>query len=283
MTAPKSLIINSPYVRPSQHWQQARDGSLSILSERRPAGYEIFDIRNNTRRTEPLTLVNEIRQRVEEWRAAEYPGITTVTRSLLEHWHDRTTRQLPFYFCQLEAIETLIWWLEATTEFKQGISVQGDGGPWERLCNKMATGSGKTTLMAMIITWQVLNALTYPKRNKDFSRVIFIVAPGLTVKDRLRVLYPGEPDNYYDVFGLCPSDTLRQKLNQAELLVENWHTLMPLKEADRSVVKKGAESDEAFTRRVLGKLANYRDLVVINDEAHHAYRKPAEVKISKKE
>lgn len=283
MTAPKSLIINSPYVRPSQHWQQARDGSLSILSERRPAGYEIFDIRNNTRRTEPLTLVNEIRQRVEEWRAAEYPGITTVTRSLLEHWHDRTTRQLPFYFCQLEAIETLIWWLEATTEFKQGISVQGDGGPWERLCNKMATGSGKTTLMAMIITWQVLNALTYPKRNKDFSRVIFIVAPGLTVKDRLRVLYPGEPDNYYDVFGLCPSDTLRQKLNQAELLVENWHTLMPLKEADRSVVKKGAESDEAFTRRVLGKLANYRDLIVINDEAHHAYRKPAEVKISKKE
>ena len=173
MIAPKSLIINSPYVRPSQHWQQARDGSLDIVTERRPAGYEIFDIRNNTRRTEPLTLVNEIRTRVDDWRAADYPGITTVTRSLLEHWHDRTARQLPLYFCQLEAIETLIWWLEATTEFKQGVSVQGDGGPWERLCNKMATGTGKTTLMAMIITWQVLNALTYPKRNKDFSRAIF--------------------------------------------------------------------------------------------------------------
>lgn len=283
MPAPKSLIINSPYETPRQHWQQARDGSLDIVSERRPAGYEIFDIRNNTRRTESLTLVNEIRKRVDDWRAADYPGITTVTRSLLEHWHDRTARQLPFYFCQLEAIETLIWWLEATTEFKQGVSVQGDGGTWERLCNKMATGTGKTTLMAMIITWQVLNALTYPKRNKDFSRAIFIVAPGLTVKDRLRVLYPGEPDNYYDVFGLCPSDTLRQKLNQVELLVENWHTLMPLKEADRSVVKKGGESDDAFTRRVLGKLATYKDIVIINDEAHHAYRKPAEVKISKKE
>jgi type III restriction enzyme len=110
-----------------------------------------------------------------------------------------------------------------------------------------------------------------------------IVAPGITVKERLRVLYPGEPDNVYDAFGLCPSEALRQKLNQLELLIENWHSLMPLKETDRSVVKKGAESDEAFTRRVLGKLAGYKDLVVINDEAHHAYRIPAEAKISKKE
>ncbi len=285
MPLPKSLIINSPYEPPRQHWQQGRDGSLEIMHERRPAGYEIFDIRNNTRRTEPLTLVNEIRRRVDDWRAAEYPGITSVTRSLLDHWCDRAqnVRTYPLYFCQLEAVETLIWRVEAPEQFKQGIAVPGDGGPWERLCNKMATGTGKTTLMAMVIAWQVLNALTYPKRNKDFSRAIFVVAPGLTVKDRLRVLYPGEPDNYYDYFGLCPSDALRQKLNQAEILIENWHALMPLKDADRSVVKKGAESDEAFTLRVLGKLAAYKDIAVINDEAHHAYRVPAEVKVSKKE
>ena len=282
MTAPKSLIINSPYDPPRQHWEQARDGSLTIVPERRPAGYEIFDIRNNTRRTEPLSLVNEIRKRVDDWRAADYPGVTSVTRSLLEYWHDRSARQYPFYFCQLEAIETLIWWVEAATQYKQGTSIPGDDGPWERLCNKMATGTGKTTVMAMIITWQVLNALTYPKRNKDFSRAIFIVAPGLTVKDRLRVLYPGEPDNYYDAFGLCPSEALRQKLNQVELLIENWHTLMPLKDTDRSVVKKGAESDEAFARRTLGKLAVYKDIVVINDEAHHAYRIPAEDKGNRK-
>src|SRR5574340_26595 len=282
MTAPKSLILNSPYESPSQHWEQARDGTLSMIPKRRPAGYEIFDVRNNTRRTEELKAVNEIRQRLDVWREADYPGITSITRKLLEHWHDRSARQFPFYFCQLEAIETLIWWVEAAPEFKQGIFIPGDGGPWERLCNKMATGSGKTAVMAMIVTWQVLNALTYPKRNKDFSRAIFIVAPGLTVKERLRVLYPGEPDNDYDTFCLCPSEALRQKLNQAELLVENWHALMPLKEQDRSVVKKGAESDEAFTRRVLGKLAAHHDLVIINDEAHHAYRVPAEVKISKK-
>lgn len=280
---PKSLIINSPYDAPTRHWEQARDGTLTLREERRPASYEIFDVRNNTRRTEGLGQVNEIRGRVDAWRTAGYPGITTVTRGLLDHWLDQSARQLPFYFCQLEAIETLIWWVEGIAEYRQGVFLAGDGGPWERLCSKMATGTGKTTLMAMIITWQSLNALTYPKRRKDFSSSIFIVAPGLTVKERLRVLYPGEPSNYYDVFNLCPSDALRQKLNQATILVENWHALMPLKEADRSVVKKGAESDEAFTRRVLGKLATCRDLVVLNDEAHHAYRKPAEVKVGKKE
>lgn len=283
MSAPKSLIINTPFECPSQHWEQARDGTLNLISIRRPAGYEIFDVRNNTRRTEELSLVNEIRVRLQEWREADYPGITSVTRKLLEHWHDPSARQHPFYYCQLEAIESLIWWVEAAPTYKQGINIPGDGGPWERICNKMATGSGKTTVMAMVITWQVLNALTYPKRNKDFSRAIFIVAPGITVKERLGVLYTGGDNNYYDEFNLCPSDSLRHKLNQAELLIENWHTLMPLKEPDRSVVKKGAESDEAFTRRVLGKLANYKDLVIINDEAHHAYRVRAEMKISKQQ
>ncbi|NEJ11107.1 type III restriction endonuclease subunit R, partial [Rhizobium leguminosarum] len=172
--------------------------------------------------------VNTIRGRVDQWRADGWPGITIVTRKLLEHWHDRDARQLPFYFCQLEAIETLIWWVEGAAAYKQGIYVPSDGGEWERLCNKMATGSGKTTVMAMLITWQVLNAVTYPKRNKDFSRAVFIVAPGLTVKGRLQVLIPSE-GSYYDEFNLCPSEAMRQKLNQAEVLIENWHTLMPLK------------------------------------------------------
>lgn len=284
MTAPPSLIINSPYECPTHHWRRAGDTRLELVAGRRPAGYEIFDTRHNTVRSVELGLVNRIRERVDAWRAAGYPGVTAVTRALIEHWRDRQApRPYPLYFCQLEAIETLIWHVEAPPEFKQGIAVPGDGGPFERLCNKMATGTGKTTVMAMIVAWQALNALTYPKRQKDFSRAIFIVAPGLTVKERLQVLKPGHPDNYYDAFSLCPNEALRQKLNQVELLIDNWHGLMPLKDLDRSVVKKGAESDEAFVRRVLGKLAGYKDIVVINDEAHHAYRKPAEVKISKKE
>lgn len=280
---PQSLIINSPYDMPQQHWEQDRHGRvLEVTEGRRPAGYEIFDTRTNTRRVEELELVNRIRPRVDEWRAASYPGVTSVTRRLLEHWYDREARVLPFYFCQLEAIETLIWWVEAPEEYKQGIYLPGDGGPWERVCSKMATGAGKTTVMGLIIAWQVLNALTYPKR-KEFSSAIFVVAPGLTVKERLQVLYPGHEKNVYDEFRLCPNESMRQKINQAALLVENWHTLMPLKEQDRSVVKKGAESDEAFTRRVLDKLAGYKDLIIINDEAHHAYRQRAEVKVSKKD
>lgn len=286
MTQPKSLIINSPFERPTHHWRRVSDQRLELVEGRRPAGYEIFDTRNNTVRSVELELVNRIRERVDEWRDAGYPGVTAVTRALLEHWRDteaEANRPYAFYFCQLEAIETLIWHIEAPIDFKQGISIPGDGGPFERLCNKMATGSGKTTVMAMIITWQVLNALTYPHRKKDFSRAIFIVAPGLTVKERLQVLFPGHPENYYDSFLLCPNEAMRQKLNQVELLIENWHGLMPLKEQQRSVVKKGPESDEAYVRRVLGKLSGFKDIVVINDEAHHAYRKPAELKISKKE
>ena len=284
MSTPRSLIISSPFEAPTHHWRRKSDSKLELVDGRRPAGYEIFDTRNNTIRSVELDLVNRIRERVDAWRAAGYPGVTSVTRQLLAHWQDEEiSRQYAFYFCQLEAIETLIWHVEAPADYKQGIAIPGDGGAWERVCNKMATGSGKTTVMAMVITWQVLNALTYPKRTKDFSRAVFIVAPGLTVKERLQVLLPGHPENYYDAFALCPNEALRQKLNQVEILIENWHSLMPLKEQDRSVVKKGAESDEAYVRRVLGKLASYKDIIVINDEAHHAYRKPAESKVSKKE
>lgn len=283
MSAPASLIINIPHHEPQRHWSQAKDGTLQLVERRRPAGYEIFDVRANTRRTEDLPLVNTIRERVAQWRDSHYEGATIISRNLLEHWHDESARLHPFYFCQLEAIETLIWWVEALPQYKQGVHVPSDGGAWERLCNKMATGSGKTTVMGMIIAWQTLNAITYPKRSKDFSKAIFVVAPGLTVKERLRTLYPGDPNNVYDEFRICPNESLRQKLNQVVLLVENWHNLMPKKQTERSVVKKGKESDEAYTRRVLGKLAGQKDLVVINDEAHHAYRVPAESKISKKE
>lgn len=278
----KSLIINSPYKPPTQHWVD-KDGRLQIIEGRRPASYEIFDPVANTKRSEKLELVQAIRERVDEWRANGYPGITTITRELLEHWHNEEARDLKFYFCQLEAIETLIWWVEAPANAKQGINIPGDGGNWERLCNKMATGAGKTSVMAMIITWQALNAMMFPKETKRFSKAIFIVAPGLTVRERLQVLMPGNPQNVYDEFSLCPTPAMRQRLNAASILIENWHSLLPLKQKEKSVVRKGAESDKAFVKRVLGTLSQHKDIVVINDEAHHAYRISAELKISKKE
>lgn len=145
MTA--SLILNSPYTAPARHWQPGSGGALVEAAGRRPASYEIFDIRNNTRRSEALDQVNEIRGRVDAWRAAGYPGATAISRRLLEHWHDAKARLLPFYFCQLEAIETLIWWVEGAPEFRQGVFLPGDGGPWQRVCSKMATGTGKTLVL----------------------------------------------------------------------------------------------------------------------------------------
>ena len=241
MEKPQSLIINSPYAPPTHHWARASGGKLNPqpVAGRRKAGYEIFDTRNNTVRSVSLDLVNTIRERVDAWRAAEYPGVTNITRLLLEHWHaDDVARQYPLYFCQLEAIETLIWHVEAPAEYKTGISIVGDGGAWDRLCCKMATGSGKTTVMAMIVAWQVLNALAHPQRSNDFSRAIFVVTPGLTVKERLQVLRPGHADNYYDAFSICPNAALRKRLNSAEIVIENWHSLMPLKEPEHSVVNQ---------------------------------------------
>jgi type III restriction enzyme len=270
------LIVNTPYDPPQRHWHQTQDKRFKLVEERREAGYFITDTRYNPHKPVLLELVNKIRKRVEEWRAADYTGATAVTHGLLEYWWKIGEREYRFYFCQLEAIETLMWWVEAPASFKQGIEIPGDGGPWERLCSKMATGTGKTTVMSMIIAWQVLNALTYPDR-KEFSRAIFIVTPGLTVKERLQVLYPSHPDNYYDIFNVVPT-AYRDRLNQAVLLIENWHSLMPQKQPERSVKKLGSESDEAFTRRVLGRLAEHKNIVVMNDEAHHAYRIPAELK-----
>ena len=271
------LIVNTPYDPPLCHWALAPDKRFELVQQRRPAGYYITDPRYNSNRFVKLDLAERIRERVVEWKTAEYQGITSVTRRLLEHWHDRSQREHPFYFCQLEAIETLIWWVEAHDSFKQGITIPADGGPWERLCSKMATGTGKTTVMAMIIAWQVVNALTYPQR-KEFSRAVFIVTPGLTVKERLQVLHPSHSKNYYDEFNVVPFPAYRDKLNQVALLIENWHSLMPLKPPERSVKKLGSESDRAFTDRVLKDLGPCKNVLVINDEAHHAYRIPAELK-----
>ena len=274
------LIINSPFVEPSSHWTQDEGGNFIQAEGRRNAGYMLVDpTAKSGGEFIELKTVNEIRKRVAEWRDEGYGGATIVSKKLLEHWRDSEQRDLQFYFAQIEAIETLIWWIEANESYKQGIKLEGDGGAWERVCSKMATGTGKTTVMAMIIAWQALNAASYPKDSR-FSATIFIVTPGLTVKERLSVLYPSHPQNYYDSFNMLP-ESLREKLRVVKLKIENWHCLMPLKESQSSVVKKGKESDEAFCRRVLGEMANEKNIVIINDEAHHAYRIPAELKNKK--
>lgn len=179
-----------------------------------------------------------------------------------------------FFFCQLEAVETLIWLLEAPAANKVGIEIPGDGGDFVRQCCKMATGSGKTIVMAMVIAWHILNKVTYPQ-DPRFSRSVLVVAPGLTVKSRLAVLETAGIGNYYKEFEIVPV-ALMDRLRQGKVKVINWHTLAWESEEQikrrRSVDKRGVKSDEAYTRDVLGDMSNYRNLLVINDEAHHAWR-----------
>ena len=284
------LIINSPYEEPKQYWSYDRETRTFNRKEgRRPAGYVIAS-ESSKAFDDPgifieIPLVNKIRQRVKAWRehpTNPYAGVTGITKRLLEHWHnpeERENRRL--FFCQLEAIETIIWLAEAPDSEKVGVEIPSDGGPFQRICSKMATGSGKTIVMAMLIAWQILNKVTYPQ-DPRFSKNVFVVAPGLTVKSRLQVLVPSSPGNYYDEFNIIPPG-LKEKLRQGKILIRNWHALQWDTEEKlakkKSVDKRGVKSNEAYVREVLGEMANATNIIIVNDEAHHAWRVPAESKV----
>ncbi len=282
------LIINSPYAEPTQFWEYIRDTREFVLqSGRRPAGYIVASESSKTF-DDPGTfieikLVNTIRPRIEKWREQGYPGVTGITKRLLQHWQDLEERKdKRFFFCQLEAIETLIWLTEAPEADKTGINIPSDGGDFSRWCSKMATGSGKTIVMAQLIAWHVLNKVANGKDTR-FSKNILVVAPGLTVRNRLSVLNPFDEENYYEEFNIVPGG-LMDSLRQGKIKIINWHTLAWNTEEKlakkKTVDKRGAKSDEAYVREVLGDLASATNMIVINDEAHHAWRVPAESKIA---
>ena len=274
------LIINSPYEEPARHWHYERETRTFDLAEgRRPAGY-IVASGDSKAFDDPgvfveIPLVNQIRPRIEAWRKAGYPGVSAITKRLLDHWRDPEEFEARrFFFCQLEAIETLIWLTEAPVADRVGIEIPADGGAFARQCCKMATGSGKTIVMAMAIAWHILNKVAAPQDTR-FARNVLVVAPGLTVKSRLAVLEPAGVDNYYEAFNIVPSPML-DKLRQGRVLVRNWHAMAWDSEEQirkrRSVDKRGVKSDEAYTREILGEMASARNLLVMNDEAHHAWR-----------
>jgi len=274
------LIINTPYAEPERHWRYERETrSFDLLEGRRPAGYVVAS-GDSQAFDDPgvfveIPLVNQIRPRVKAWREAGYPGVSSITKRLLEHWRDPEEFEARrFFFCQLESIETLIWLTEAPAAERVGLDIPGDGGAFMRQCCKMATGSGKTIVMAMAIAWHILNKVAYPQ-DARFAKNVLVIAPGLTVKNRLAVLEPAAAGNYYEEFNIVPS-ALLDKLRQGKVLVRNWHVLAWDSEEQvkkrRSVDKRGVKSDEAYTREVLGAMASARNILVINDEAHHAWR-----------
>lgn len=217
---------------------------------------------------------------------------------MLKHWRNHDFQGVRPFFCQIEAVETIIWLTEVARRnqkykrFWTHIESANAGANPEllRLAMKMATGAGKTTVMAMLIAWQTINSVRSPT-SKLFTRGFLIVAPGITIKDRLRVLQPNDPDSYYASRELVPPDMVNE-LGRAKIVITNYHALQMREIMDASKVARSLlrgrsepiqskETEGQIVRRVAGSLMGIKNIVVINDEAHHCYREKPEGEQSK--
>lgn len=272
-------IINDAFAEPDRYWHF---GAVTpeIRNGRRTAGYLAPSPDGQLKITDeviPLELVNDLRERVFLWRSDGYPGVTTVTRDLFRHWFDddRIASATRPFFCQQEAVETIVFLAEAPDHLKVGVDVPASGEAYTRWAVKMATGTGKTMVMALVIAWSGLNRVSN-RKDPRFTDQILVVAPNITVRDRLSGsdgLDPRDAESLYVNFDLIPPQ-FDGLLGQVKVQVSNWHVLAPKEDPKRSVVRRGRESDAAFCRRVLTALAPTGRVLVLNDEAHHAYRFP---------
>src|SRR5450759_3710700 len=297
-------ILNSPYRMPTRHFAFDDDGITSAISEgRRPSSFFIPIAQPKKKgptaqltlagegwtaeRLTPNDFINRVREQLEVWRRSGRPGMTAVTRELLENWTapDRTN---PLFFCQVEALETAIFLTEVAGRTQPWIENrlreenEGKNPGLYRIAHKMATGSGKTVVMAMLIAWHTLNKLANPQ-DRRFSDTFLVVPPGSTIRDRLAVLLPNLPGNYYVERDLVTPDQL-VRLQQARILITNFHAFLRHDTfSAASLTKKvlaGPEGDlEQFretpaemVRRVCRALGTKRNIVVLNDEAHHCYQ-----------
>jgi len=293
-------VINSPYVEPQRHFRFSDEGITNeIVEERRPSSYFtpipalkkrgkqlVLDSQWTQDRVEENKFINQVRARVALWRQNGYVGITRTSRQLLDYW-TRADRERRLFFCQIEALETAIYVTEVASKYgdtwieNQLRRVNEDANPLLfRVAFKMATGAGKTVVMAMLIAWHTLNKLQNPQ-DARFSDAFLIVTPGITIRDRLRVLLPQDPQNYYRERDVLPSDQMEQ-LNKARIVITNFHAFSPRERGDASRLTKAiltsgqpgpfVESPAEMVRRACRELGAKRNIVVINDEAHHCYR-----------
>jgi type III restriction enzyme len=315
-------ILNSPYAYPGRHWELDADGQPTnlILDQRRKSAFITPVPKPRKRRrgdakaqgSLPLqdeeglstaeqqyqthTTINEIRGYVEQWRALKNPDhwqVTPETTRLLQHWRrvssDSSAHLRPF-FCQLEAIETAIWLTEVAPHqsdrsrdlLRALQTANAEANPeLFRLALKLATGTGKTTVIAMLIAWQTLNAVRRPA-SKTFTRGFLICTPGITIRDRLRVVLPSDPDNYYQHRDLVPKDLLGE-IARAKIVITNYHAFklrerLEVSKVGRALLQgrgpdlRTTESEGQMLQRVLPDLMGLKNALVINDEAHHCYR-----------
>ena len=313
-------ILNSPYGYPARHWELDSLGqpTQNIIGHRRVAEFItpipqpkkrkgaaqqsalVFDeglgLSTAKQQYDHTAVINGVRNQVDKWRQIPNPGewrVTPETQRLLQHWRKQEWSGIRPFFCQVEAVETAIWLTEVAPQIgKVGegflehlANANNDANPeLMRLALKLATGAGKTTVMAMIIAWQTINAARHPQ-SKRFTRGFLVVAPGLTIKDRLRVLQPNDPDSYYASRELVPTDML-EDVTRAKIVITNYHAFklrerIELSKGGRSLLQgrgeelNTLETEGQMLQRVMPDLMGMKDILVLNDEAHHCYREKA--------
>ena len=300
-------ILNSPYSEPALHHPlddngQPLDGE-PIMGRRQskflvpvPASRKKASSAQTTLDLESYSdnaLINEIRGHVDAWRAIPNPkdwGVEPATQTLLQYWRFHEFASIRPFFCQVEAVETIIWLTEvapskaSTKKLLDQIDLANAGANPElfRLAMKMATGSGKTTVMAMLIAWQTVNCVR-KSASRKFSKAFLIVVPGITIRDRLRVLLPSDPENYYETRELIPPELIGE-VRKAEIVITNYHAFkhretLKIPKVARSFIQGNSpepvrtiENDAEMLERACGDLLTHRRINVINDEAHHCYR-----------
>ncbi len=309
-------ILNSPYACPARHWELDKSGqpTQKIIESRRRAEFItpipkpkkqkvsakqealVFDegkgLSTKAQQYDPTSIINEVRAHVEQWRQLPNPNqwqVTPETARLLQHWRHHDFTGIRPFFCQIEAVETAIWLTEVAPTTASGKKVLNllesanrDANPeLLRLALKLATGAGKTTVMAMLIAWQTINAVRR-SNSKNFTRGFLVVAPGITIKDRLRVLQPNDPDSYYASRDLVPKDLL-DDVSRAKIVITNYHAFklrerIELSAGGRAFLQgrgeelNTLETEGQMLQRVMPDLMGIKNIVVMNDEAHHCYR-----------
>ena len=310
-------ILNSPYGYPVRHWELDAEGqpTQQIIERRRRAEFItpipkpkkrkgsaeqsalLFDegkgLSTQKQQYDHTAIINSVRQQVDQWRKLPKTNdwrVTPETARLLQHWRHHNFSSVRPFFCQIEAVETAIWLIEVAPQvgkvgdsFREHLAnANNDANPeLMRLALKLATGAGKTTVMAMLIAWQTINAVRR-SQSRRFTRGFLVVAPGLTIKDRLRVLQPNDPDSYYASRELVPNDML-EDVNRAKIVVTNFHAFklrerIDLSKGGRSLLQgrgeelNTLETEGQMLQRVMPDVMGLKNILVLNDEAHHCYR-----------
>ena len=298
-------VLNSPYAEPKLHWKLNQGlPTGEVVDYRRPSKFFIPIPSQSRRQREAVgdldlpteedenSKINILRKQLKHWREKPLEGrnLSGVTVRLLRHWGGGDIQPRPF-FCQLEAVETFIWLNEvapksgnkdvrnALQEIAAANEEANMGLP--RLAAKMATGSGKTTVMAMLIAYHAINHFYNPKQ-KAYADKFLIITPGITIKDRLRVLLPQDPNNYYEKNKIVPSELLPE-IRKAEVIITNYHAFGKREKTALSIRQRKIleghdgkkldtkETDGQILQRVCPQLLRGGRVVVINDEAHHCY------------